>query len=245
LTVEVTPICRTAARRGTSSELFGEEAYQMQILIAGGGVVGNRLAVYLSQRGDKVTLIDSDKARCEWVSKNSDAIVYQGNALNPAILAEAEITKTDSLVVALGNDQIARELVRLAKGQFGVPKVVAVAKDSASKEKMEKLGADDVVVTEDIVLKEVKRILHRRGHRILYNDSAGDLKIEQVAVRATSDMLGKKVSVLGNKLAHVAGVIRGGKLVFPREEMELQMGDEVIVVGEELGVSKVCSQIEA
>jgi len=217
----------------------------MQILIAGGGAVGTRLAVYLSQRGDKVTLIDSDKARCEWVSKNSDAIVYQGSAVDLAILVEAEIARTDSLVVALGNDQLARELVRLAKFQFGVPKVIAVAKDSVAKERMEKLGAEEVVVSEDLVLKEVKRMLHRKGHRILYNDGAEDLKIEQVAVRATSDMLGKRVSLLGNKLARVAGVIREGKLLFPGDEMELQMGDEVIVVGEESGVSEVCSQIEA
>jgi len=217
----------------------------LQILIAGGGVVGTRLAVYLSQRGDKVTLIDSDKARCEWVSKNSDAIVYRGNALNPELLAEAEITKTDSLVVAVGNDQVARELVRLAKSQFGVPKVIAVAKDSSNREKIQKLGAEEIVVTDDVILKEVKRLLHRRGHRVLYNDGAGDVKIEQVAIRATSSMLGKRLSVLDNKLARVAGLLRDGKLVFPESEMELQMGDEVIVVGEEAGVSEVCAQIEA
>jgi trk system potassium uptake protein len=217
----------------------------LQILIVGGGVVGTKIAVYLSHRGEKVTLIDRDKVRCEWVSKHSDAIVYNGNALDSAILTEAEITKADSLIVALGNDQTTREMVRLAKFQFGIPRVIAVAKDSASKEKLQKLGAEEVVCTEDVILKEIKDMVHRRGHRVLYYDSDRDYKIEQVAVRATSSMLGKKVSALENKLARVVGVLRDGTLIFPQDEMELQMGDEVIVIGKEMGVSKVCAQIEA
>lgn len=216
----------------------------MQVLIAGSGEVGTRLAVYLSHRGEKVTLVDSDKSRCEWVSRNSDAVVYRGNVLNPSVLTEAEIMKTDSLVVALANDQISRELIRLAKSQFAVPRVIAVAKDAASGERMQKVGADEVICSDDIVLGEIKSLLHRKGHRVLYYDGGGDYKIEQVSIKATSGMLGKKVSALGNKLARVVGVMRGGKLLFPKDETELQMGDEVIVIGEEAGVGKVCAQIE-
>jgi len=216
----------------------------LQVLIAGSGEVGTRLAVYLSHRGEKVTLVDSDKSRCEWVSRNSDAVVYRGNVLNPSVLTEAEIMKTDSLVVALANDQISRELIRLAKSQFAVPRVIAVAKDAASGERMQKVGADEVIRSDDIVLREIKNLLHRKGHRVLYYDGGGDYKIEQVSIKATSGMLGKKVSALGNKLARVVGVMRGGKLLFPKDETELQMGDEVIVIGEEAGVGKVCAQIE-
>jgi trk system potassium uptake protein TrkA len=217
----------------------------LQVLIVGGGTVGTRIAVYLSHRGEKVTLIDRDKARCDWVSKHSDAIVYNGNALDPALLLEAEVTKADSLIVTVGNDQTVREMVRLAKFQFGVPRVIAVAKDSASKEKIQKYGAEEVVCAEDLVLTEIKDLVHRKGHRVLYHDSGRDYKIEQVVVKATSGMLGKKVSALGNEFARVMGVLRAGTLLFPEDEMELQMGDEVIVIGREMGVSKVCAQIEA
>jgi trk system potassium uptake protein len=214
-------------------------------MIAGGGVIGTKLAVYLSQRGEKVTLVDRDKNRCEWVSKHSDAIVYRGNVLDPAILSEAEITKADSLIVALGNDDVARELVRLAKSQFAVPRVVAIAKDSEGKAKMERLGAESVVCTEDVVIDAIKGLLLPRGHRMLYHDNSGEYKIEQATVRATSSMLGKRISALGNRLAKVVGIVRAGTLLFPRDEMVLQMGDEVIVIGAEAGVSKVCAQIEA
>ena len=208
-------------------------------------MVGTRIAVYLSQRGEKVTLVDSDKSRCLWVSKHSDAVVYNGNALDPDILAEAEIEKADSLIIALGNDQSARDLVKMAKFKFAVPRVIAVAKDPASKEKILRLGAEKVISVEESVLKEIKTLLHRRGHRVLYHDPDSDYRIEQVSVRATSSMLGKRISALGNRLAKVAGVLRGGILLFPKEELELQMGDEVIVIGQESGVGKVCAQIEA
>lgn len=217
----------------------------MQVLIAGGGNVGARLAVYLSQRGDRVTLIDKDRARCEWASKHSDAVVYRGNALDTGLLTEAEIAKADSMIVALGNDETTREMVRLAKFQFGVPRVIAVIKDSENATEMMKFGAERVVSAEDVVLKEVKGLLNRRGHRVLFHDGDKDFKIEQVTVRATSAMLGKKVSRLGNRLARVAGIVRAGTLLFPREDMELQLGDEVIIIGEEVGVGKVTSQVEA
>jgi len=202
------------------------------------------MAVFLSHRGEKVTLIDSDKTRCEWVSKHSDAVVYRGNALDPAILSEAEISKADCLIVALGNDQIARELVRLAKSQFAVPKVIAVAKDSPGKEKMEKLGAEFVVCTEDVVLDEIRGLLQHKSHRTLFSDREGDFRIDQVTVRATSSMLGKDLSGLRNGLARVAGVVREGTLLSPEAKMVLQLGDEVIVIGERSGVDRVCSQIE-
>jgi trk system potassium uptake protein len=217
----------------------------VQVLIAGGGTVGAKIAVYLSQRGDKVTLIDKDKARCEWASKHSDAVVYRGNALDPALLAQAEASKADHLIVALGNDDTTREMVRLAKFQFGVPRVIAIIKDAENAEGIMKFGAEKVVSEEEMVIKEVKGLLHRRGHRILFHDSDRDFKIEQVAVRATSSMLGKKVSRLGNRLARVVGILRAGTLLFPRDDLELQLGDEVIVIGEEVGVGKVTSQVEA
>jgi trk system potassium uptake protein len=217
----------------------------VQVLIAGGGTVGAKIAVYLSQRGDKVTLLDKDKARCEWASKHSDAVVYRGNALDPALLAQAEVSKADHLIVALGNDDTTREMVRLAKFQFGVPRVIAIIKDAENAEGILKFGAEKVVSEEEMVIKEVKGLLHRRGHRILFHDSDRDFKIEQVAVRATSSMLGKKVSRLGNRLARVVGILRAGTLLFPRDDLELQLGDEVIVIGEEVGVGKVTSQVEA
>jgi len=216
----------------------------LQFLIAGGGTVGSRMAVFLSHRGEKVTLIDSDADRCEWVSKHSDAVVYRGNALDPAILSQAEVSRADCLIVALANDQIGRELVRLAKSQFAVPKVIAVAKDSQGKERMQKLGAEFAICSEDAVLDEIKELLQAKSRRTLFSEREGRYRIEQVTVRATSAMLGKDASNLGNALAQVAGVVKGGNLLFPKAKMVLQLGDEVIVIGKESAVDRVCSQIE-
>ena len=178
------------------------------------------------------------------MSKHSDAVVYRGNALDPAILSEAEVSKADCLIVALGNDQVGRELVRLAKSQFAVPKVIAVTKDSLGKEKLEKLGAEFVVCTEDVVLDEIRGLLQPKSRRTLFSNREGDFRIEQVKVRATSSMLGRDTSTLGNALAKVAGVVKGGTLLFPKANVVLQLGDEVIVIGKDSAVDKVCSEIE-
>jgi trk system potassium uptake protein TrkA len=211
----------------------------LQTLIASGGSVGARIAQFLSERGEGVTLIDEDRQRCEWVSKHSDAHVYNGSLLDPALLMEAGIDKTDALVVALENDEVTRKLVDLAKSQFGVPRVIAVASNPDVREKLRESGADKVVVTEDVVLVQLESLLNASGRFTIFNDREDNRKIERTAVRATSSALGKSVSSLSNRTAKIVAIGRGGRTVFPGEDTALEMGDEVFIVGDERGVEQL------
>jgi trk system potassium uptake protein len=216
----------------------------LQTLIAGAGAIGSRLALYLSERGDDVTVIDEDKAKCEWVSKNSDARVYNGSMLDPELLMEAGMEKMDALIVALGNDQLTRKVVEVAKSQFGVPKVVAIAQESELMDPIASSGADKVISSQDAVLDAVEDILQNGGvSRRLYHEEQGKCMISKVIVRATSESLGKQVSRLESKFARVSGIVRDGNLMFPSEETSLEMGDEVFVIGKEEEVEKLVDLI--
>ncbi len=217
----------------------------MQTVIAGAGAIGSKLAVYLSERGDDVTVIDEDKAKCEWVSKNTDARVYNGNVLDPKLLMQAGMDKIDALIIALGDDQVTRKMVDVAKSQFGVPKVVAIAQDSQLLDPINSSGADMVISSQDAVLDEVEDVLQNGGvSRRLYHDEQRKYLISKVIVRATSEALGKQVTKLESKSARISGIVRDGNLFFPSEDTSLEMGDEVFIIGKEDEVEKLVNLVK-
>jgi trk system potassium uptake protein len=216
----------------------------LQTLIAGGGAVGSKVAVFLSRSGENVRVVEQDKDRSEWLSKNSEATVFNGNALDPAILLDAGIDKADSLIVALGNDEITVKIVDFAKSQFGVQRVIAVTNSSEYTDLLVRNGADKVICAEDQVLNEIENVLQRNeGQRTIFTDKQNNYRISRIIVRATSRMLGKRVSKIEKAKARVSGIVRGGRLIFPDDETSLEMGDEIFVMGNENDVDKVANQV--
>lgn len=212
-------------------------------LITGGGAIGSRLAVYLSQLGEDVTVVEEDKKKCEWISKNSDAKVYNGSVLDPDILMQAGIDKADTLIVTVGNDQLTRKVVDFAKTQFGIPKVFAITRESEHSDKIRSSGAYRVICAQDEVLDEVKNALNSGADRTIYHDAQRGCLITRATLRATSNAIGKPISKLQNKSARISGLMRDGYLVFPFEDTVLEMGDELFIIGMQDDVEEVVSEI--
>ncbi|HZW55057.1 MAG TPA: TrkA family potassium uptake protein [Nitrososphaerales archaeon] len=217
----------------------------MQTLIAGGGGIGYKIATYLSEHGENVIIIDRDKSRCDWLCKNTDASVYNGNILDAALLMEAGIDKADSLVTALGNDETTLRLVDFAKSQFGIPKVIAVVKSADVTEKAKESGADKVVCSEEAVLKEIENSLRSNGRKTIYANRKTNAKIEWLRVKATSKGLGKEISKIQNRGdARIAMIARGEETVLPSDDFQLQMGDELFITGKDEAIEKLIEEIE-
>jgi trk/ktr system potassium uptake protein len=219
----------------------------LQTLIAGGGGVGFRVATYLSDHGEDVIIIDEDRARCDWLSKNSDAAVYHGNILDAGLLMEAGIDKVDSLVTALGNDETTLKLVDFAKSQFGVPRIIAITKSPEISDKVSDSGADKVICSEEVVLKEVEGTLHVDRRKTIYSDKKRDFEITKVRIKATSKALGRNSSELWppKDSSDAAVVFRGDNFLFTsKDEIQLQLGDEVLLMGNDRVVDRLIRDIE-
>ena len=61
----------------------------MKIIIAGAGEVGSHLAKMLSNESNDITVIDSEPARLEALSANTDVITVAGNPSSIEVLKEA------------------------------------------------------------------------------------------------------------------------------------------------------------
>jgi trk system potassium uptake protein TrkA len=239
----------------------------LQILIAGAGNLGSKIATLLASNGESVSLIDEDKARCEWLSKKTDATVYNGSVFDPLLLMNAGIEKTDSIITALDDDEKAAKFISFAKSQFGVPKIFAIANHSESEGLLIEAGATRVICPEDEVLGEIENAFSSgNGHRIIDIDKRRECEIASVTIRATSSVLGKDLSkVKGGENCRIVALLRDRSLIFPspagvnggdrrvREEekekegevegLPLEMGDELLIVGKPESVARFVEKL--
>ena len=78
----------------------------MNIIIAGGGKVGQTLARQLAAEGHNLTLIDRDNQVLEKSVERYDAMVVSGNCASKKVLLSAGITAADLLIAVTDMDEV-------------------------------------------------------------------------------------------------------------------------------------------
>ena len=78
----------------------------MNIVIAGGGKVGEILIKKLSSEGHDLTLIDPNLQTLEKSIERYDIMSYNGNSASYDVLKQAGIKEADLLIAAAGSDEI-------------------------------------------------------------------------------------------------------------------------------------------
>ena len=78
----------------------------MNIIVAGGGKVGQTLVRQLSAEGHDLTIIDWDKTVLEKTADRYDAMVVSGNCASKDILLSAGVEDADLLIATTAMDEI-------------------------------------------------------------------------------------------------------------------------------------------
>lgn len=97
----------------------------MKVIIIGCGRVGARLAHRLSERGDRVVVIDSDPAAFERLGPSFKGRTILGIGFDRDVLIQAGIERADALAATTVSDEANVTAARLARQVFKVPRVAA------------------------------------------------------------------------------------------------------------------------
>jgi trk system potassium uptake protein TrkA len=97
----------------------------MKVIIIGCGRVGVSLARRMSERGDRVTVIDSDPAAFERLGPAFKGKTILGVGFDRDVLIQAGIERTDALAATTESDEANVTAARLARQVFKVPRVAA------------------------------------------------------------------------------------------------------------------------
>ena len=225
-----------------NSNLFfkkiGVQTHQVRnALIVGGGTLGYYLAAALSDMRIRVSLIETDRARCEELSELLPSVtVINGDGTDKKLLMEEGLPNAEAFVTLTNLDE-ENILLSLFAKKVSRAKLVTKVNRLAFDDIVDGLDLGSVVhpkyLTADYILQYVRAMSNSIGSNVetLYHILDGQAEALEFAVRDRSAVTGIPLSEL--KLKEnllIACIYRGGIVHIPRGQDVIQPGDSVIVV---------------
>ena len=207
----------------------------MKVIIAGAGSVGRFIAEQLVAGGNEVVLIDQDAAvvrRASNAGEPAGVRWMQGDACEVNTLADAGGSDADVIASVTGDDEDNLVISLLAKQEFGVPRVVARVNNPKNEWMFnETWGVDVSVSTPHLITGLVQEAVSVGSFVRLLSFEGGRAKLAEVTLAEDSPALDKEIVELGfPRDTTVVAILRDEKLVVPRGDTILRVGDEVLVL---------------
>ncbi|MBL4693013.1 MAG: Trk system potassium transporter TrkA [Magnetovibrio sp.] len=222
---------------------FGhEETEARRIVIFGGGNIGMFLAEQLEEQDAhlNVKLIELNAERAEECAKKLDStMVLQGDVLDGAMMVEANMAMTET-VIAVTNDDETNILSSLLAKREGAQRVISLINKGEYGALIGSLGIDVVVDPRNITVSNI--IQHVRRGRIHSVHTLGQGFGEMIEAEAleTSPMVGipLREAKLPDGLV-IGAVVRGTEVINPRGNTIVKAGDRVVMFASSDVIAKV------
>lgn len=204
----------------------------MNVLIAGAGRLGTRVAQVLSAAGNHVTLVDADEDRVEALRGQCDAHLLVGDAGEAAVQERAGVARADLVVVATGRDEDNLVISLLAKRRFAAPRVVARVNDDENAWLFDhRWGVDIAVPAATPLVSLIEEATGAADTVALLRLSTAGVGIIETAITTRSKAAGRTLGDIAlPEGTLVATVVRGGNPTAPSPSMRLEPGDELLLV---------------
>lgn len=201
----------------------------------------SRIAYYLSlsllASGNKVTVIDKDRARCEEFAESlPEVTVICGDGADQDMLIEEGIAQTDAFVSLTGYDEDNILISYFASSQK-VPKVVAKVNRPEFHPIAGKLGIDTVIspitTVSDEMVRYARALQNSVGSNVekLYKIMDGHAEALEFNVRNDFKFVGKALKEIKFKPnILIAGILRNRRPIVPSGDDVIMPGDKVIVI---------------
>jgi trk system potassium uptake protein TrkA len=205
----------------------------MRVVVTGGGAVGRHLSVDLAARGHDVTLIEQIRGLAEQLAEWApDVRVVHGDACEPWVLEEAELSSAEVVVAATGDDEDNLVTSLLAKQEFGVPRVLA----RVNHPKNEWLftaqwGVDSAVSPPHVLTAMVEEAVTVGDLVRLISLERGRVSLVEMTLPPDSPSAGRPLYELRLPPdAAIVAILREGHVIIPQPESVLAPQDEVVAL---------------
>ena len=205
----------------------------MKVVIAGGGSVGRFITEQLVNAGHEVTILDNDqRVFSQYGSTIPGATWTKGDACDYSVLKAAGLDTVDVVASVTGDDEDNLVISLLAKQEFAVPRVVARVNNPKNEWMFnETWGVDVSVSTPHLITGLVEEAVTVGSFVRLLSFGGGKAKLAEVTLAEGSPAADKEISELRfPRDTTVVAVLREEKVIVPRGDTILRLGDEVMVL---------------
>ncbi|MFP7570645.1 Trk system potassium transporter TrkA [Marivita sp. S2033] len=214
-------------------EVFGKtHRKQERVVIIGGGNVGLTVAKQLEERTDRIRakVIERNRKTAEIAAEALErTIVLNGDGMDVALLAEANIERADAVLCVTDDDKTNMLAAVRAKSE-GCPMAIALINDPTLEPLMETLGIDAYINPRSVTVSSILRHFRHGRVRAVYSIGDAEAEVIEAEVLSTSPMAGKKLRDIDFPEGVIVGAIRkGDKVLRPTGSMVVEEGDLVVI----------------
>ena len=230
---EVFFISKKGEATNVINEMRTKEDPYKNVIIAGGGKIGSRLAK-ATQGNHNVKIIEADPERARTISeKLASTVVLEGSVSDKSLLHDENIENTD-VFAAVTNDDEANVMSCLLAKEMGAHKVIALINNPAYVDLVQGRGIDIAIAPSQITIGTF--LAEIEGQDVVKVHSLRRGAAEAIEAIAKESPSGKE-SCIGKELGEISlpegvtigALIRGNKGKIAHDHVHLRENDHVIV----------------
>ena len=217
----------------------------MDIIIAGAGTVGFRLATKLSEKHD-VTVIDKNADALNRLQESIDILPVIGDAEDP-LTYQSLLDKNADLFIAITDSDEANIISCLIADDFiKVDKKIIRLRNTffAKSSIVQKLGVTEAVFPIERTAHAVKTLLEFPKASSVKKLNRSDLLLISIMVQSESIGL-LNTAAINSNLTTVVGIEREKQFFIPKAGETLKQNDRVYLYGDLKEIRSVCSRINS
>jgi len=217
-----------------------------QIAVIGLGSFGFTLARKLSELGTEVLVIDANEVLIDRIKVYVDKAVL-GDATDPRIFSELDLSEMDTVVLGLGDELEASVLAALHLKELGCRRIVTKVTSEDHEKVMKLIGADMTVFPERDTAIRLAHSLSGQ-HIAEYLPLGPDLSIIQV--KPLPAMVGKTVAELKFReqyrcqIVAIHETIKPGRVFIPQAGTTIREDHLLFIIGANEDVDRLGSKAE-
>lgn len=215
-------------------------------LIVGGGTIGYYLAKDLIEHNIKVSIVEQDVKRCDELAELlPEATILHGDGTDKKLLLSEGLPSSEAFVPLTNLDE-ENVLLSLFAKEYSAGKIVTKINRLEFDDILENLDMGSVIypkyLTCDFILQYIRALQNESGNNIktLYHILHDSVEAIEFTVHEESDITDiplYKLKLKKNLL--ICCITRGEKIIVPRGNDEIKVGDSVIVVTLQKGLNDI------
>lgn len=222
---------RDRVRRTLS--IFGhDEKDASRIVVVGGGNIGLYVASQIEQRQSnaRVKLIESSHERAIHIADNLDrTVVLHGNALDQAVLLEADIEHAD-LMVALTNDDQVNILSSVMAKRLGCEANLALLNNTGYYEFTKTLGIDAHINPRAVTISKILQHVRRGRIRGVHSVQNGVAEVIEAEAMETSTLVGTPLRDIDLPDGiRIGAIYRDDTVLMPDGDLIIKAKDRIVI----------------